>query len=109
MPCGVTRIIRTRARSIHTSFTCGKSWNRILRSRVSFLPFTALVINSSADTKLHMAQAAFTPALAPRRPDLAVSPRHRTVVRESREHLEAKLAALQKDYAELHTAIFEAA
>ncbi len=68
----------------------------------------ALVTNSSADPKINMAQAAFTPALA-RRADLAVSPRRRTVTKESREHLEAKFAALQKDYAELHTAIFEAA
>ena len=56
-----------------------------------------------------MAQAAFTPALAPRRADLAVSPRRRTVTKEPREHLEARFAALQNDYAELHTAIFEAA
>ncbi len=56
-----------------------------------------------------MAQAAFKPALAPRRADLAVSPRRRTITKEPREHLEAKFAALQRDYAELHTAIFEAA
>src|SRR2546429_8741628 len=34
---------------------------------------------------------------------------HRRSVRTRRQELEAKLAALQKDYAELHTAIFEAA
>ena len=56
-----------------------------------------------------MSQAGFKTALAPRRADLAIAPRRRTLVKEPREHLEAKLAALQKDYAELHTAIFEAA
>ncbi len=56
-----------------------------------------------------MSHAASNAALAPRRGDVGVSPRRRTVVREPREHLEAKLAALQTNYAELHTAIFEAA
>ena len=40
------RTIRTRAQSTRTSSISGKSWNRILRSRVSFLPFMAVVINS---------------------------------------------------------------
>ena len=42
--------------------------------------------------------------------DPRVSPPPRRSVRKSRRHeLEVKLATLQKDYAELHTAIFEAA
>lgn len=57
-----------------------------------------------------MSQAGFNAALAPRRAlDATVSKRRRTVAREPRQNLELKLAALQQDYAELHTAIFEAA
>src|SRR6266436_415410 len=36
-------------------------------------------------------------------------PRRRSVGKSRRQELEVKLATLQKDYAELHTAIFEAA
>src|SRR5437660_2445030 len=57
-----------------------------------------------------MNQAAST-ALAPQRTieRRVSSPQRRRVTRERREDLETRLAALQKDYAELHTAIFEAA
>src|SRR5256886_17236689 len=56
-----------------------------------------------------MSQTGFI-AAAPRRAlDATVSPRRQLVTREPRQSLELKLAALQKDYAELHTAIFEAA
>ena len=53
MRCGVMRTIRTRAQSTHTSSISGKSWNQILRSRVSFLPFTAVVTNSSVEVTGH--------------------------------------------------------
>jgi serine phosphatase RsbU (regulator of sigma subunit) len=57
-----------------------------------------------------MSQAGFNAALAPRRAlEVTASPRRRTVAREPRQNLEVKLAALQRDYADLHTAIFEAA
>src|SRR5712664_2422820 len=58
-----------------------------------------------------MSQARFNSGLATRR---AVevqlyAPRPRRSGKALRQELEAKLATLQKDYAELHTAIFEAA
>ena len=58
-----------------------------------------------------MSQTAFSAGLAPRRKvDAGVSPpRRRRVIRERRQDLELKLGALQRDYAELHSAIFEAA
>jgi serine phosphatase RsbU (regulator of sigma subunit) len=57
-----------------------------------------------------MSQAGFNAALAPRRAlEVTASPRRRTIAREPRQNLEVKLAALQRDYADLHTAIFEAA
>jgi serine phosphatase RsbU (regulator of sigma subunit) len=58
-----------------------------------------------------MSQTGFSASLATRRAvDVRVSsPRRRGVIRERRQDLELKLAALQKDYADLHTAIFEAA
>lgn len=58
-----------------------------------------------------MSQTGFSAALATRRPvDVRVSsPRRGGAIRERRQDLELKLAALQKDYADLHTAIFEAA
>src|SRR6266550_781050 len=40
---------------------------------------------------------------------LSASPRRRPVALPRRRELEVKLATLQKDYAELHTALFEAA
>src|SRR5438045_1386219 len=43
---GATRIIRTPAPLTRTSFTLDKSWNRIRKNRVSFLPYTALDTNS---------------------------------------------------------------
>jgi len=58
-----------------------------------------------------MSQTRLNGGLAARRAvDVRVSPpQRRTSSRARQEDLEGKLAALQKDYAELHTAIFEAA
>jgi len=58
-----------------------------------------------------MSQSRFNGGLAVRRAvDVRVSaPQRRTSKRTGREELELKFAALQKDYADLHTAIFEAA
>src|SRR5216684_5979483 len=57
-----------------------------------------------------MSQTRFNGGVAARRAiDTRVLPPRRTSNRARREDLEVKLAALQKDYAELHTAIFEAA
>ena len=58
-----------------------------------------------------MSQARFNTGLGTRRA-VAVqlyAPRPRRSGKALRQELEAKLATLQKDYAELHTAIFEAA
>src|SRR5437867_9536619 len=56
-----------------------------------------------------MTQSGFSARLAVRQAvDIAVPPARRGRVTEL-EGLELKIAALQKDYAELHTAIFEAA
>ena len=56
-------------------------------------------------------KSGFNSGLGTRRAvDLKVSlPQSRSLARTRRQELELKLAALQKDYAELHTAIFEAA
>lgn len=53
----------------------------------------------------------FNAAVAPRRTaDVRpVSQRPRSIIKKRRQDLESKLEALQRDYAELHTAIFEAA
>src|SRR6202165_3674428 len=58
-----------------------------------------------------MSQTRFNSGLAARRAiDTRVTPpQRRPSNRARREDLEVKLAALQQDYAELHTAIFEAA
>ncbi|MGH9931547.1 MAG: PP2C family protein-serine/threonine phosphatase [Pyrinomonadaceae bacterium] len=58
-----------------------------------------------------MSQTRFNGGIAARRAaDVRISPPQRRVsTRASREDLEVKLAALQKDYADLHTEIFEAA
>ncbi len=58
-----------------------------------------------------MSQSRFNGGLAVRRAaEVRVSPpQRRTSNRARREDLELKFAALQKDYADLHTAIFEAA
>src|SRR2546425_6054999 len=58
-----------------------------------------------------MSQSGIGTGLAPLRGvDVGIpSPRRRVVRRERRQDLELKLAALQKDYVDLHTAIFEAA
>src|SRR5512132_627467 len=58
-----------------------------------------------------MSQARFNSGLAPRRVDniRVLPPRSRRSDRLLREDLELRLATLQKDYAELHTEIFEAA
>src|SRR5438552_14612302 len=58
-----------------------------------------------------MSQSRSNGRLAARRAlDVRVSPSwRRGSTKPRREELELKLAALQKDYAELHTAIFEAA
>lgn len=57
-----------------------------------------------------MTQTALNTGLAARRAvDLRVAPPRRSALKPRREDLELKIAALQKDYAELHTAIFEAA
>src|SRR5438093_13485625 len=56
-----------------------------------------------------MSQSGFSARLAVRQAvDVAVPPARRPRVTEL-EGLELKIATLQKDYAELHTAIFEAA
>src|SRR5437762_9660960 len=56
-----------------------------------------------------MTQSGFSARSAVRQAvDIAVSPARRGRVTEL-EGLELKIAALQKDYAELHTAVFEAA
>jgi sigma-B regulation protein RsbU (phosphoserine phosphatase) len=57
-----------------------------------------------------MSQTRFNSGLATRRAvDLHAPPRRRRPTATPRQELELKLAALQKDYADLHTAIFEAA
>jgi serine phosphatase RsbU (regulator of sigma subunit) len=58
-----------------------------------------------------MSQTRFNSGLAARRAvDVRISPLQRRVSnRARREDLEVKLAALQKDYADLHTEVFEAA
>ena len=58
-----------------------------------------------------MSQTRFNGGIATRRAvDVPIStPQRRVSTRASREDLEVKLAALQKDYADLHTEIFEAA
>src|SRR5437899_4927779 len=57
-----------------------------------------------------MNQTATSRALAPRRSiDPKVQPPRSRAPRERRQDLQIRLATLQKDYAELHTAIFEAA
>jgi len=58
-----------------------------------------------------MGQSAFNTALAPRRVvDRATpAPRRPNPAKKKQSDLDLKLAELQKDYAELHTAIFEAA
>src|ERR1051325_2920687 len=58
----------------------------------------------------YMAQTAFPAALAPRRTaDRATTASRQRAVPDPQSDLDAKFAALQKDYADLHTAIFEAA
>src|SRR5437870_6335248 len=58
-----------------------------------------------------MSQSGIGTGLAPLRGvDVGIpSPRRRVIRRERRQELEGKLATLQKDYVDLHTAIFEAA
>src|SRR6266571_2511259 len=58
-----------------------------------------------------MSQSGFNAGLAVRHAvDIAVPPtRRRTAIRERRQDLKLKIAMLQKDYAELHTAVYEAA
>ena len=57
-----------------------------------------------------MSQSRFNTSLATGRAvDVRVYPRRRPSGKLRRQELETKLAALQKDYAELHTEIFEAA
>ena len=58
-----------------------------------------------------MSQTRFNGGLATRRAvdTRRAPPQRRISTKARREDLELKLAALQKDYAELHTAIFEAA
>src|SRR3954451_11925540 len=55
-----------------------------------------------------MAQPAFNPGISPRRVDRAAPARRRTEAPAPTE-MELKFAELQKDYADLHEAIFEAA
>ena len=57
-----------------------------------------------------MSQTRFDGGLAARRAvDVRISaPQRRVSSKARREHLEVKLAALQKDYADLHTEVFEA-
>src|SRR5690349_24330865 len=58
----------------------------------------------------YMAQAAFNPASPTRRVvDRAVPATRRPTETKEPSDLEIKFATLQKDYADLHTAIFEAA
>ena len=58
-----------------------------------------------------MGQSSFNAALAPRRvvDRAAPAPPRRSPEKKQPGDLDLKLAALQKDYADLHTAIFEAA
>src|SRR5215467_9748595 len=57
-----------------------------------------------------MAQSGLNTAVATRRVVDRAAPAHRRrTERPSQRDLDAKLEALQKDYADLHTAIFEAA
>src|SRR5260370_23611486 len=62
-------------------------------------------------TRKNMSQTRLNGGLGARRAvDVRISPpQRRTSNKSRREDLEGKLTALQKDYAELHTAIFEAA
>src|SRR4051812_40453270 len=55
-----------------------------------------------------MAQPAFNPGISPRRVDRAAPARRRTEAKPPTD-MELKFAELQKDYADLHEAIFEAA
>src|SRR6266481_6535115 len=105
------RTIQTHGPSTHTSSTSGKSWSRILRSRVSFLPFMAVVTNSLVEVKSLMSQSGFNSALGTQRAvEVRIRPSRPTrSVRLPRQELEVKLADLQRDYAELRTEIFEAA
>src|SRR6266481_494058 len=105
------RTIQTHARSTHTSSISGKSWNQILRNRVSFLPFMAVVTNSLVEVNGFMSQSRFNAGFGTRRAvDVrVVAPRPRRSVKVQRQELEVKLADLQQDYAELRTEIFEAA
>src|SRR5689334_5082354 len=115
MRCGVMKIIQTRAQSIRTLFICGKSWNQILKSRVSFLPFTVLAISLlvslprfcsigiTVDRMNSVTQPIHTTA-ARRALDTRSQVVPRAVPRKpGRQELEIKLAELQKDYAALHT------
>ena len=57
-----------------------------------------------------MSQSGFSAGLAVRQKlDIAVPPARRRNAITKRQELELKITALQKDYAELHTAVFEAA
>src|SRR6266852_869544 len=57
-----------------------------------------------------MSQTRFNGGLAVRRVDVQVTPPpRRSSNRARRQDLETRLAAVQKDYADLHTEIFEAA
>src|ERR1044071_4218871 len=57
-----------------------------------------------------MTQSGFSSGLAVRQKlEIAVSPARRRSAITKRQELELKITALQKDYAELHTAVFEAA
>jgi len=57
-----------------------------------------------------MSQSGFSAGLAVRQKlEIAVPPARRRSAITKRQELELKITALQKDYAELHTAVFEAA
>src|SRR5436189_4981562 len=56
-----------------------------------------------------MAQSSFSAALAPRRVVDRATGAPRRAEKKEQSDLDVKFAALQKDYVDLHTAIFEAA
>src|SRR6266851_4928213 len=112
MRCGDMITTPTRARLTRTSFTSGKSWNQILKSHGSFSLCMAVATNSSDEVDALMSNVGFNSGLAtPRAVDIHVSASLRRNSGDSSRYreLELKLTILQKDYADLHTALVEAA
>src|SRR5439155_25692234 len=96
MQCGATRIIRTHAPLIRTSFSSDRSWNQIPRSRVSSLAFTAVGTNSEGEDQTFMSQSGVSAGLAVRQMlDIAVPPARCRNAMTKRQELELKMRAVQ--------------